>query len=70
MGARIPPTLDNMPALQVSEETVLKAIRSFQAGSAPGADGIRPQHQLELAQSQKVGHGLLTAVTTFVNTFF
>ena len=26
MGARIPPTPDNMPALQVSEDSVLKAI--------------------------------------------
>ena len=46
MGARIPPTPENMPALQVYEDTVLKAIRSFPAGSAPGPDGIRPQHLL------------------------
>ena len=32
MGVRIPPMSDNMPALQVSEDTVLKAIRSFPAG--------------------------------------
>ena len=68
MGARIPPTPDNMRALQVSEDTVLKAIRSFSAGSAPGADGIRPQHLLELVQSREAGLGLLTAVTTFVNS--
>ena len=68
MGARIPPTSDNIPALQVSEATVLKAIRSFPAGSAPGPDGIRPQHLLELVQSQEAGPGLLTAVTTFVNS--
>ena len=68
MGARIPPTPDNMPALQVSEDTVLKAIRSFPAGSAPGPDGIRPQHLLELVQSQEAGPGLFTAVTTFINS--
>ena len=68
MGAHIPSTPDNMPALQVSEDTVLKAIRSFPAGSAPGSDGIRPQHLLERVQSQEVGPGLLTAVTAFVNS--
>ena len=67
MGAHIPPTPDNMPALQVSEDTVLKAIRSFPAGSAPGPDGIRLQHLLELVQSQEAG-SVLTAVTTFVNS--
>ena len=44
MRARIPPTPDNMLALQVSEDTVFKAIRSFPACYAPGLDGIRPQH--------------------------
>ena len=68
MGARIPHTPDNMPALQVSEDTVLKAIRSLPAGSAPGPDGIKLQHLLELVQSQEAGPGLLTAVTTFVNS--
>ena len=58
----------HMPALQVSEDTVLKAIRSFPAGSAPGPDGIKPQHLLELAQSQEAGLDLLTALTTVVNS--
>ena len=53
-----------MPVLQVSGDTVLKVIRSFPAGSAPCPDGIR----LELVQSQEAGHGLLTAVTTFINS--
>ena len=68
MGARIPPTPGNMSALQVSENTVLKAIRSFPVGSAPGLDGIRPRHLLELVQSQEADPGLLTAVITFVNS--
>ena len=50
--------------MQVSEDTVLTAVRSFPAGSAPGPDGIRPQHLFEL----KAGTGLLTAVSTFVNS--
>ena len=43
------------PALQVSEIVVLKAVRSFPAGSAGGPDGIRPQHLLELVQSKEMG---------------
>ena len=57
-----------MPALPVSEDIVLKGIRSFPVGSAPGPNGIRPQHLLELVQSQEADPGLLTAVTAYVNS--
>ena len=40
----------------------------FSACFVPGPDGIRPQHLLELVQSQEAGPGLFTAVTTFVNS--
>ena len=56
-----------MQALQVSEDNVLGASRSFPAGSAAGPDGIRSQHLLELVQSCEVGSRLLNSVTAFVN---
>ena len=43
----LPGSVDTQ-ALQVTEQEVLKAVRSFPAGSAGGLDGIRPQHLLEL----------------------
>ena len=33
-----------VPAVQVTEEDVMKAVRTFPAGSAEGPDGLRPQH--------------------------
>jgi hypothetical protein len=54
-------------SLQVSELDVLKAIRSFPAGSAGGPDGIRPQHILELATNQEAAPIFLPALTGFVN---
>ena len=53
-GARIPPTSDNMPALQVSEDTVLKAIRSFPAGSAPGPTVLDPIISSNLCSHRKL----------------
>ena len=38
------PELSPSTALQVEEEDVLRAIRSFPAGSSGGPDGLRPQH--------------------------
>jgi hypothetical protein len=54
-------------ALQVTEALVLKAIRSFPAGSSGGPDGIRPPHILDLVSSQESGSDLLTAITAFIN---
>jgi hypothetical protein len=53
--------------LQVEEKVVLKAIRSFPAGSAGGPDGFRPQHLLELITCKDTSAALLSAVTALVN---
>ena len=58
---------DTFTAVQVSEDDVMGAIRSFSEGSAAGPDGLRPQHLLELIQSSENGKTLLTAITAFVN---
>ena len=56
------------PPLQVSEAEVLRAIRSFPAGSAGGPDGVRPQHIVDLVSNRESGSELLSAITTFTNT--
>ena len=55
-------------ALQVSEADVLKAIKSFPAGSSGGPDGIRPQHIVDLVNCREAGAPLLSAITAFVNS--
>ena len=52
---------------QATENDVLKAIRSFPAGSCGGPDGIRPQHILDLVGCSESGNSVLAAVTAFVN---
>jgi len=69
------PPADRLPApdpagttaLQVTEEQVMSAIRTFPAGSAGGPDGIRPQHILDLVNCRESGPALLAAITSFVN---
>ena len=69
------PSVDRQPpldpadttAIQLEEEQVMSAIRTFPAGSAGGPDGIRPQHFLDLVTCQVNGPALLTAIKTFVN---
>ena len=39
-------------AIQLSEKEVLKATRSFPAGSSGGPDGVRPKHILQDSWSQ------------------
>ena len=56
------------PSLQASETEVLRAIRSFPAGSSGGPDGIRPQHIIDLVNCREAGTGLLRAVTGFMNS--
>ena len=51
-----------------TEAEVLKAIRSFPAGSCGGPDGIRPQHVLDLVNCAESGSNVLAAITSFVNT--
>ena len=76
MQARHPPApFDKVSApdprsfasLQLTETEVLKAIRSFPAGSSGGPDGLQPQHLLEMVACQANGANLLSAVTGFVN---
>ena len=50
-----------MLALQVSEDKLLDAIRSFPIGFAAGPDGIQP-HLLELVQSHEAGPRLRSSV--------
>jgi len=54
-------------AIQVTEEDVIKVIRTFPAGSAGGPDGLRPQHLLDLVNNRESGPALLTSLTAFVN---
>jgi hypothetical protein len=66
-GPILHPPPDSFVAYQATEGEVMRAIRSFPAGSAPGSDGLRPQHLLELVTSRDTGPALLTATTAFVN---
>src|SRR5215470_689531 len=76
MQARHPPAPTNratvpdpssFSSLQVTESEVLKAIKSFPAGSSGGPDGFKPQHLHELVTCQSNGPALLTAITGFIN---
>ena len=51
----------------MSETEVLRAVRSFPAGSARGPDGVRPQHILEMVDCRETGPKLHSALTGFVN---
>jgi Reverse transcriptase (RNA-dependent DNA polymerase) len=73
---RHPPAAENrrqyadsstISSLQVLDKDVLKAIRSFPAGSAGGPDGIRPKHLLDLVNCKTAGQQLLSAITAFIN---
>ena len=54
-------------SISVSENEVLKAVRSFPAGSSGGPDGLRPQHVVDLLACKTNRPVLLTALTKFVN---
>ena len=54
-------------SLVVTEAEVLKAVRSFPAGSSAGPDGIRPQHVLQLVAYPVQGREVLTTLTSFIN---
>ena len=51
----LPPDNVIYKALQVDEDDILRAIRSFPAGSSGGPDGLRPQHILELVTCWEAG---------------
>lgn len=54
-------------SLSVDESDVLRAIRSFPAGSSGGLDGMRPQHLLDLVNCVESASGFISALTSFVN---
>jgi len=54
-------------AVEMTEEEVIRAVRSFPTGSAGGPDGIRPQHILEMVSCRESGSELRSALTGFVN---
>ena len=59
------PTDPLPPSIKLSESLVLKGIRSFPVGSAPGPSGLRPSHLREAAPDQ--ANNLLSSLTDFVN---
>jgi len=61
------PDPHNDTAIQVTEEEVIKVIRTFPAESSGGPDGVRPQHILDLVNCRESGPGLVTSITAFVN---
>ena len=63
----IPPNPYSYPAMQTTENDVIKAIRSFPAGSSAGPDGLRPQHLLDMINCQENGNVLVLAITALIN---
>ena len=53
--------------LQVSEQEIQHAIKSFPTGSAGEPDGLRPQHIANLLSWRDNGLSLLFVITAFVN---
>lgn len=64
----MPPNADNIrfSPLQVSQEDVLKCVKTFPAGSSGGPDGFTPQHLKDLL-SGTADAELATALTDFIN---
>ena len=64
----IPPPPSDVPAITVSEEEIVRAIRSFPNGSAGGPDGLRPQHLKDMTGATASGgaRALLPALAQFV----
>ena len=55
---------------QTTKAEVLKAIRSFPAGSCGGPDGVRPQHILDLISCIESGNNVVTAIIVSVLYLF
>ena len=60
-------TIPNHLCLQLTENDVLSAVRSFPIGSSGGPDGICPQHIIDLLGCADIKPTLITAITTLVN---
>ena len=63
-----PPDASNVP-VQIAEEEVARAVRSFPNGSAGGPDGLRPQHLKDLisVSAERGGRDFLSVLTNFTN---
>ena len=64
---RCPPDPSLFAAVQITEDDITRAIRSFPTGSSAGPDGLRPQHLLDLTSCLEAGRALVTAVTGLIN---
>ena len=53
--------------MQISEQEIKHAVKSFLPGSAGGPDGLRPQHIADLVSCRDNGPLFLTVTTAFVN---
>ena len=66
----IPPLTDPMdlPIITVSEEEIIRAIRSFPNDSAGGSDGLRPQHLKDMTIPATTGgaQSLISALSRFI----
>ena len=68
VGVSLPPAPEDDEAhIQVSSDSVKKAILSFPAGCAGGPDGLKPGHLKHLIGTAGVGNRLLDALTKLVN---
>jgi hypothetical protein len=52
----------------VTENEVIKAIRSKPAGSSGGPGGLHLQHLLDSINCQEVGHALVSSITALTNS--
>ena len=63
----LPPDNVIHKALQVHENDILRAIRSFPEGLSGGPDKLRPQHVLVMVTCREAGAELVMAITVFAN---
>jgi hypothetical protein len=58
-----------VPALKLSDNKIVAAIKSFLAGSASGLDALRPQHLKDMTSPVMgiAGQRLIVSVTEFCN---
>ena len=54
-------------AVEMTEEELIRAVRSIPPGSAGDPDEVRPQHTLEMVSCRESGTELRSALTGFVN---
>ena len=61
------------PPLQFTSDQVIQAVKSFQAGTAPGPSGLRAQHLKDLTSGRNmaphIAANIIKALTKVVNLF-